>query len=182
MTYAAYLASEQAGEIKHEYLHGQVYAMAGGTPEHAALTSAVITELSVALRGRPCRVYSSDLRVRIDATDLSTYPDVTVVCGSLITAEIDANAATNPTLIVEVLSDSTEAYDRGEKFAHYRQLPSLREVLLISQRERRIESYRKGDDGVWSLREARSGEVLELGALAGVTLDVDLIYGDPLAM
>lgn len=180
MTYAAYLAAEEASDIKHEFLRGEVYAMAGGTPEHAGLSAAATSELILALRGRPCRVYSSDLRVRIDATDLSTYPDITIVCGSLETSEVDKNAATNPLVIVEVLSDSTEAYDRGEKFAHYRRIPSLREYLLISQHKPRIESYRRNAEGVWMLAEAGVGERLTLAALDGVELDVDLIYRDPL--
>jgi Uma2 family endonuclease len=138
MTYAAYLAAEELSETKHEYLCGEVFAMAGGTPEHAALMAAITVELGTALRGRPCRVYSSELRIRIDVTDLSTYPDVSVVRGELKTSSIDRNAITNPILIIEVLSDSTEAYDRGEKFSHYRRLPSLREYLLLSQHQPRI--------------------------------------------
>lgn len=181
MTYAAYLAAEQVSDTKHEYLRGEVYAMAGGTPEHARLQAAVFLELGVALRGRPCQVYGSALRVRVEATDLSTYPDITVVCGSLETSVIDPNAVTNPILIVEVLSDSTEAYDRGEKFAHYRRLPSLRECVLVSQHKPRIESFFKNEQGVWMLNEAGAGGKLKLAALEGVSLDVDLIYRNPLA-
>jgi Uma2 family endonuclease len=135
-----------------------------------------MTELWLAVRGRRCQVFSSDLRVRIDATDLTTYPDVSVVCDALIISKIDPNAITNPILIVEVLSDSTEAYDRGEKFGHYRQLPSLREYLLVSQHKPKLESYRKNEHGIWQLSEAGAGETLTLAALEGVRLDVDLIY------
>lgn len=181
MTYAAYLAAEEVSDTKHEYLRGEVYAMAGGTPEHAGLMAAVLAELVVALRGRPCRAYTSELRVRIEATDLSTYPDITVVCGSLETSVIDRHAATNPILIVEVVSDSTEGYDRGEKFAHYRRIPSLREYVLVSQQKPWIESYFKNEQGVWMLSEAGAGGMLELAALAGVSLDVDRIYRNPLA-
>jgi Uma2 family endonuclease len=187
MTYAQYLEAEQASETKHEFLRGEVYAMAGGSPEHAALAAAIITELGVALRGHPCRVFSSDLRVRVDANDLSTYPDVTVICGTLTRSELDPHAATNPILIVEVLSDSTEAYDRGEKFAHYRRLPSLREYLLVSQREPRLESYRRTATGEWMLSEAGAGQTLTLSSLDGVQLATDLVqlatdlvYSDPL--
>ena len=181
MTYAAYLEAEEASPTKHEYLRGEVYAMAGGTPEHAALMMAVGAELTMALRGRPCRVYASELRIRIEATDLSTYPDVSVVCGPPAISNIDRNAITNPVLIVEVLSDSTEAYDRGEKFGHYRHLPSLREYLLVSQHRPKLESYRKNEQGIWMLSEAGAGETLTLAALEGVRLDVDLIYSDPTA-
>jgi Uma2 family endonuclease len=180
MTYAAYLAAEEVSATKHEYLRGDVYAMAGGTPEHAALMAAATVELGLALRGRPCRLYTSELRVRIEATDLSTYPDISVVCGALETSASDRNAMINPILLVEVLSDSTEAYDRGEKFAHYRRLPSLREYLLLSQHEPRIESFRKNAQGIWMLAEAGPGERLTLAALDDVHLDVDLIYSNPL--
>lgn len=181
MTYEEYLAAERAGSTKHEYLRGEVFAMAGGTPTHAGLAMAVGVALSNGLAGRPYRVFGSDLRVRVDATDLSTYPDLTVVCGRLATAEIDGDAATNPVLIVEVLSDPTEAYDRGEKFAHYRRLPSLREYLLVSQHEPRLEAYAKNEEGAWVLSEAGSGQLLRLRSLEGVELSVDDLYRDPLA-
>jgi Uma2 family endonuclease len=181
MTYAQYLAAEAASDVKHEFLSGEVYAMAGGTPEHAALAAGVIQELGAALRGKPCRVFSSDLRVRIDETNLSTYPDVTVVCGQLERAEVDKDAATNPVLIVEVLSDKSEAYDRGEKFAHYRRLPSLREYLLVSQKEPRLELYRKNEQGQWVLFEAVAGQTLQLASLPDVALATDEVYRNPLA-
>ncbi|MFV8755633.1 Uma2 family endonuclease [Nannocystaceae bacterium ST9] len=181
MSHAAYLEAEQRSDIRHEYLRGEVYAMAGGTPEHSALAMAVGAALTTALAGRRCRVFGSDLRVRIESTDLTTYPDLTVICGSFESSADDPNAATNPILIVEVLSDSTEAYDRGEKFAHYRRLPSLREYVLVSQREPRIEAYRKNAAGEWVLGEAGPGEVLPLASLEGVRLETDVIYRDPLA-
>jgi Uma2 family endonuclease len=181
MSYGEYLAAEATSTVRHEYLRGEIYAMAGGTPSHALLAMAIGSDLRVALAGRPCGVFSSDLRVRIQATDLSTYPDVTVVCGKLEHANEDPHAATNPVLLVEVLSDSTEAYDRGEKFAHYRRLPSLREYVLVSQREPRLEAYYKNADGAWTLAEAGAGQVLELRSLEGVRLDVDALYRDPLA-
>lgn len=177
-TYADYLAAEQASDLRHEYLRGAIIAMAGGTPEHAALALAVGAELRALLRGKPCRVYGPDLRVRIDATDLSTYPDATVVCGTPRFSVMDPHAIVNPALIVEVLSDSTEAYDRGQKFAHYRRLDSLREFLLVSQRETRLELFRRADDGSWRLVEAEKGESLSIDSL-NVTLRTDDVYSDP---
>jgi Uma2 family endonuclease len=121
-TYAEYLGFEASSNVKHEFLDGQIYAMAGGTPEHAALAAAAITLLGPQLRGGECRPYNSDLRVRTP-TGLTTYPDVTVIRGP---SEIDASdslAITNPALIVEVLSRSTEEYDSGDKFEHYRTVP-----------------------------------------------------------
>jgi Uma2 family endonuclease len=153
--------------------------MAGGTPEHGALAAAIMGELRVALRGKPCRVYSSDLRVRIVETDTATYPDATVVCGKLETAVDDRNAVVNPTLLVEVLSDATEAYDRGAKSAHYRRIASLKEYVLVAQDEQRLEVYRRNEHGRWELLEARSGAQIELASI-GVMLDVDAVYENPL--
>src|ERR1700690_3482561 len=112
MTYAEYLAFEEKSDTRHEYIRGEVFAMTGGTPSHAGLAAAVARLIGNALVGKPCRVYSSDLRVRMPATEMATYADVTVVCSKLKTAEDDKNATINPTLVVEVLSPSTEAYDR----------------------------------------------------------------------
>ena len=179
MSYAEYVAAEQASPIRHEYLKGRIFSMAGGTTEHGALAAAITGELRASLRGRPCRVYSSDLRVRILETDLATYPDASVVCGKLETAPDDPNAVANPTLLVEVLSDSTEAYDRGAKAAHYRRIPSLKEYVLVAQDEKRIEVYRRSDRGGWELFEARSGARLELASLS-IELDVDAVYENPL--
>lgn len=180
MTYAEYLAAEEAAEVKHEYVGGDVFAMAGGTPEHGRLAMSFGAELRSLLRDRPCAVFSSDVRIRILATDRSAYPDVSVVCGKRETAIDDPNALTNPIVIVEVLSDSTEADDRGDKFAHYRRVPSLREYVLVSQRARRIEVYRRDGDGEWILSEATSGERAKLPSL-GVEISVDDVYRDPLA-
>ena len=179
MTYAQYLELERTSEVKHEYLRGEIFAMAGGSPEHARLAANVIGDLRAALRGRPCAVFTSDARVRIEVTDRATYPDVTVVCGRLEHAPDDPDSITNPVVIVEVLSDATEADDRGEKFAHYRRLASLQEYLLVSQRARRLEVYRRRDDR-WVLDEAGAGETLHLDSI-DVALAVDEIYRDPLA-
>lgn len=179
MTYAEYLAAEAKSEVRHEYLNGEVWEMAGGTPEHSALAAAVIREIGASLRGKPCRTFTSDLRVRILDTGLSTYPDVSVVCGQLETAPEDKDAITNPVVLVEVLSEATEAYDRGAKWAHYRRIPSLREYVLVSQAEALVEVYRRAESGRWELLEARSGETIELASL-GIQLDVAAIYANPL--
>ena len=179
MSYSEYLAEEAKGDGRHEFLDGDVFAMAGGTPEHAALAVAVLGEIRNALRGKPCRVYSSDLRVRIEATQLTTYPDGSVVCGQLETSAADPNAITNPVLLVEVLSESTEAYDRGAKAAHYRRIPSLREYVLVAQHEPLIEVYRRNEAGRFELIEARPGERVELASV-GATIDVSAVYDDPL--
>jgi Uma2 family endonuclease len=183
LSYPEYLSLEAASDTKHEYLDGEVFAMAGGTITHGALAGAVITALSNALRDRACRVLSSDVRIRSKATGLATYPDVTVVCQKIEVDADDANGVLNPTVIVEVLSDSTEAYDRGAKAAHYRRIPSLREYVLVSQREPLIEVYRRNERGNWELFvEARAGDVAQLTSCGPpIALDIDAIYRDPLS-
>jgi Uma2 family endonuclease len=150
--------------------------MAGGTPEHAALAGAAIVLLGAQLRSGPCRLYPSDLRVRVLASDLSTYPDVTVICGPLERASDDPDAIVNPTLLIEVLSPSTEDYDRGEKREHYQRILSLREILLIASDRPRIERWRRTADG-WSLDVAREGGVLELASV-GAALSLNDLYDE----
>lgn len=179
MTHAEYLAREATSDVKHEFIAGEVFAMAGGTVEHGATASAMITALSNALTGRPCRVLNSDVRVRVTSTASSFYPDVSVVCGTLETAPDDPHAVTNPVLLVEVLSNSTEADDRGAKAAHYRRLDSLREYVLVSQTERRVEVQRRNERGVWELHFFGPGEHVELTSL-GARVSVDALYANPL--
>jgi Uma2 family endonuclease len=180
MSYAEYLVAEAKSDVRHEFLDGEVFAMAGGTPEHAALAVAISGDLRVALRGKPCRVYSSDLRVRIEATGLTTYPDVSVVCGKLEISAQDPHAIVNPVVLIEVLSESSESYDRGAKAAHYRRIPSLREYVLVAQHEPLVEVYRRNEHGRFELFEARPGEPLELSSV-GAALDVRALYENPLA-
>lgn len=184
MSYAEYREAEPSASIKHEYLHGEVVAMTGGTPEHGALSARIIDLLTAALADRPCRVFSSDVRIRIEATDLATdvatYPDASVVCDQLRTAADDPHAITNPVLVVEVLSDSTEGYDRGQKASCYRRLPSLRAYLLVWQHEPRLELQLRRDDGTWSLLEVGPGQSLSIEPLE-ISLQVDDVYVDPLA-
>lgn len=174
-----YLDIEEGSAVKHEYFDGEIYAMAGGTPEHAALAVAVSTALLTQLRGRGCRVYSSDLRIRILATGLASYPDVSVVCGPVHNDPDSPTTVTNPTLIVEVLSDGTEEYDRGEKFEHYKQIESLEEYVLVSHREPSIEVHRRDEHGRWEHSKTGTGTV----ALRSVdaTLVVEDIYRDATA-
>ncbi len=174
MTYAEYLAFEEASETKHEYVNGEVYAMAGGSPEHARLASKLGHLVRVALGERPCETYSADLRIRVEATKRSAYPDLSVVCGALETSPLDADAVTNPTVLIEVLSPSTETTDRIEKWAHYRRIPSLRAYVLVSQSEQRIEAYRR-DGTRWIYEEAGPGETLRIGGIE-VDVAVDALY------
>lgn len=178
-TYADYLAVLEMSTVKLEYCEGEIYAMAGGTPCHADLAAAMIQILSNALQGR-CRVSTSDLKVRIEATGLSTFPDVTVVCGERRVASIDRHAVTNPSLLVEVASKSTEDYDRGEKLSHYQQCPSLHAVLLVSPTRQQVTLVSR-DGANWETHEYGAGQRVEVAALslafavdelyAGITLD-----------
>ena len=178
-SYDDYLRSLEGSELKLEFCDGVIYAMAGGTPAHAQLSASAIVVLGRVLP-RSCRLATSDLKVRIEASDLSTFPDVSVVCGPTVASPLDANAITNPTVLVEITSKSTEDYDRGDKLSHYKQLPSLQVVLIVSHRAHRVTRIARGPGG-WEEQEFRGGEqvVLETPAISfavddlyeGITLD-----------
>jgi Uma2 family endonuclease len=156
-TYEDYLAFEGASLTKHEYCDGEIYAMAGGTIEHGALMTAAAVSLRQQLPST-CYVLSSDVRIRIQASDLSTYPDVSVVCGQPERDARDATAMTNPTVVVEVTSPSSKDYDQGEKLSHYKQLPSLRAVLIIAFETKKITVVERSPAG-WMRTEFRGGEI-----------------------
>ena len=175
-SFADYLAVEEISVVKHEFLGGEIYAMAGGSPLHAALSAAMVGRLLEAARGGPCRVFSSDLRIRVLATGLASYPDAAVVCGPLEHHPDSADTVTNPVLLVEVLSDSTEEYDLGEKFEHYTRIASLQEVVYVWQNERHIEVRRRVNDG-WISSAAGSAGMVRMESL-GCALDVDALYNE----
>ncbi len=176
---ADYVRTEEYANLKHEFLDGQICAMAGGTLEHAAMASLVNAALVTQLAGRPCQVYTSDARVRVVATGLDTYPDVSVVCGPVERDAEDRNAMTNPILLVEVTGDSSEDYDRGDKLDQYKRIPSLREVVIVSHREPVIDVFRRGADGVWSKAvEARAGARVQLASVP-CELEVDAVFRAP---
>lgn len=159
-TYDEYLRALEASQIKLEYVEGEIYAMAGGTPSHAQLGARAIALLQRSLPAG-CTVFSSDLKILVEHSDLATFPDLSVVCGPLQTSARDRNAATNPTLLVEVTSPSTENYDRTEKLRSYKQLSALRVVLLVSHRARRVTIVERTEAG-WAERDVRGGEVVTL--------------------
>jgi Uma2 family endonuclease len=175
--YEDYLEAEQASTIKHEWLDGAIYAMAGGTLEHNRLAGNVHTALRTALA--KCEVFQADAMIYVRATHLSTYADVTVVRGPIESQKVErkgrviGEALLNPVLIVEVLSDSTADYDRGEKFAHYMRLPSLREFLLVAQDAPKLEVFRRPERGRWVHEHAGVGERLQI---LGFAMSVDDIY------
>ena len=148
--------------------------MAGGSPEHAALAGRLALYLGRAVAGRPCEVFTSDLRVRISETGLATYPDLTVVCGAWSRGPEDAHTLTNPVVLVEVLCASTAAYDRGEKLAHYQRIASLQEVLLVAHDRARLELWRR-DGERWQLIVAKHADELELASIPAC-VPVDALY------
>ena len=175
-TYADYVALEMFSTSKHEFLDGEIYAMVAGSEEHSALSAAMIHALGNAAGDRSCRVHTSDLRIYVESVGLATFPDCSVICGPLLQHEPSPKAtALNPTVLVEVTSDSSEDYDRGLKLEYYRTIPTLREYTIVSHRERRIVVETRGNDGAWATRVAAKGERIEVSSL-DAELVVDEIY------
>jgi Uma2 family endonuclease len=175
-TYADYVALEMISTDKHEFLEGEIYAMAGGSEEHSALAAATVHALVNAVGDRPCRVHTSDLRLYVEAVGLATFPDASVICGALRQHEPSPTAtALNPSILVEVTSDSSEEYDAGPKLEYYRTIPSLREYVIVSHRERKIAVHTRGATGAWTTQSAASGQRIALASL-GADLNVDEIY------
>jgi Uma2 family endonuclease len=164
-TPAEYLARERPSAARHEYLDGSIFEMAGASREHNLITTNLSREISSQLRDQPCEVYASEMRVCIEPTGLYTYPDVVIVCGAPRFQDGELDTLLNPTVLVEVLSPSTEAYDRGLKFGHYRRLASLREYVLVAQDRFLVERFtRQGEE--WLLSELNSPEdVLRLASI-----------------
>jgi Uma2 family endonuclease len=152
-TVEEYLEFERASEFKHEYYQGEIFAMGGASYAHGQLISNVISLLGAHFKGGPCQALPSDLRVKVDRTGLYTYPDIVVVCGDPVFEDDVFDTLLNPKVIFEVLSDSTEAYDRGDKFAQYRTIKSLEQYVLVSQRDYHIAVFTKRD-GNWGFTEA----------------------------
>jgi Uma2 family endonuclease len=176
LTEAEYLALERAASFKSEFFHGQMFAMAGGSPMHSLIAANLIRELGTKLKGSPCKAFTSDLRLQVQDSGLYTYPDVSVVCGALAFVPGTDDTVVNPTLLVEVLSDTTEAYDRGEKFRHYQLMPSLKEYLLASQRQPRLEHFLRRSNNEWALRTAEGMDAtLTLPSLE-ITLELHEVF------
>lgn len=167
---------EEESSTRHEFLAGEIVAMAGGTPEHAAMAAEIIGQLREQLRGSRCRVFTSDLGVRVMQTGLATYPDASVVYGPTVRDPDKKTNVTNPRVLVEVTSDGTEDYDRGEKLANYQQIPTLDAVVIVSHREPRIEVWsREPGAEPWRHSEVGSGGEAPLPALS-CRLNVDAVW------
>jgi len=174
LSYAEYLEREAQSEIRHEFFDGEIFAMAGGTPEHSRLATVIGAALESQRGDRPCVPFNADLHVRT-ASGYGAYPDDVVVCGKLERAPDAERSIVNPTLIVEVLSERTESFDREGKFKHYRSSPSVQEYVLVSYREPLIESHVRNADGSWNTTFAGPGETLVLRSI-DARLEVDAVY------
>ncbi len=171
-----YLARERHAPTKSEFYRGEIFAMAGASREHNLIVSNLVATIHAALRDRPCEVYPSDMRVKVQASGLYTYPDVSIVCSEPQFEDAFVDTLLNPLVLLEVLSESTEAYDRGAKAAQYRQLPSLRELVLIASDAMQVERYSRDDQDQWVLWEtANRDESLHLLAV-DITIPVSEIY------
>lgn len=167
---------DRAAEFRSEFLDGEMFAMSGGCARHAFLQVNVLVEMHAALRGGECRVCGSDFRVRVSTTGMYTYPDLVVICGKLLLADAQQDILLNPAVIFEILSPSTEKYDRGLKFQHYRTIESLREYVLVDQDQVRIEQYARQPDNTWTFRDYQGLTAeLRLDSI-GVSLPLQRIY------
>ncbi len=178
LTAAEYLEIERKAEFKSEFFDGEMFAMSGGTYRHSRLKTKLIAALDRRLAGKRCRPTDSDMRVRVSDTGLYTYPDASVVCGRPVFDDVQTDVLLNPTVIFEVLSESTASYDRGKKFWHYRHIPSLNDYVLVSQDEPVIDHYSRQTGGGWLLQtvEGASG-VLKLPSIE-CELPLVEIYAD----
>lgn len=173
-TYADYVALEMDSSSRHEFLDGEIYAMAGGSEEHSALSAAIVHALVNAVGSRPCRVHTSDLRIYVEAVGLATFPDASVICGPLRQHGPSPEAtALNPMMLVEVTSDSSEDYDTSTKLEAYLTIPTLREYVVVSHRERRITVHGRPAEGEWSMRVAINGGRIDIPSL-----DAELVVDD----
>lgn len=172
----AYLAFERSSLVKHEYYRGRTYAMTGAKEAHNIITSNTLASLHTQLRRMPCLVYPSDMRIKVLQTGLNTYPDITVVCGQAQFTDTVRDTLVNPTVIVEVLSASTERYDRGLKFYNYRTIETLQDYILISQTTHRVEHYTRQDHGLWLLQEFASLDDTVMLRSINCTLLLEDIY------
>jgi len=174
MTEAEYLALEQNSEVRHEYIQGEIVAMAGASQNHVDITVTLSFLIYSHLRDKGCRLYNGDMRVKIEKANIQTYPDLSVVCGDIQLTEDSPPAILNPSLIIEVLSPSTESYDRGKKFSFYRQLATLQEYVLVSQDDAHIERFVRKSEDRWELSEAQGFDA----SITLSTIDCPLFLAD----
>ncbi len=172
LTVEEYLRWEKESVEKNEYYRGEIFAMAGAGARHNIIAVNMLREISLALKGKPCRPYGSDLRVHIPENTLFTYPDISIICGDIIPSKEDTDTAILPAVIIEILSPSTKQYDRGEKFKLYREIPSLKEYIMVDAESIFIESFSINSSSHWELTEYKNTEgslpILSVGLLLAI--------------
>lgn len=177
-TMQEYLAMEKASDVKHEFYKGEIFAMSGAGARHNIISVNLTVALHKQLEGKPCRPYGSDMRIHIPENTLYTYPDISIICGDIISADDDADTATQPTVIIEILSPSTKSYDRGDKFKLYRAIPALREYILVDAESINVECFSLNDEFIWELREYKNlEESLSIKSMEAV-IALEEIYKD----
>lgn len=172
ITPEVYLSKEREADFKSEYYRGEVFAMSGGSPRHSLIAANFIREAGNGLKDKPCSVFTGDLRVKVSPSGLYSYPDASIVCGDLEFDDDKKDTVTNPTVLVEVLSESTERYDRGAKSRLYRELPSLRELLLVDQKASLVQQFIRQENGGWLLFEKT--DLAELVKLDSIDIEIPL--------
>jgi len=176
ITEEEYLEFERNSEIKHEYYDGEIFATSGASEAHNLIVANLIAILGLHLKKKPCRVYPSYMRLKIEKTKVYAYPDVMIVCGHDKFADNKEDMLLNPDVIIEVLSDSTESYDRGKKFGHYRKIVSLKEYVLISQNVPKIEKFVRTENYLW-IFSATDERITDMSLESvGCTLNLDEVY------
>jgi Uma2 family endonuclease len=170
-----YLAVEEASTIKHEYYDGEIFAMAGSSLAHNHITANILTFLRTGLRERECSAFGSDLRLRTPG-GLFAYPDVMVICGQVELTHGRPDTVTNPIILVEVLSQATRDYDRGDKFGHYREIPTLREFLLVEQDRLFVEHFQLGSNKVWTPTPAQAWDEAVMLSSINLSLPLSEVY------
>jgi len=175
-TLGQYLEHELKTGEKHEYYRGEIFAMVGGTPRHSLIATNFLRESSESLKDKPCVAYNGDLRIMVDPAGLYTYPDASIICGELEIDPDTPNTVKNPSVLVEVLSESTEAYDRGDKSAFYRSIPSLKVLVLIAQSHSHVECFTRQATGGWLLTEFRSLSDSLILEPVGISIPLAEIY------
>jgi len=175
LTSAEYLEVERKAVFRSEFFLGQMVAMAGGSARHSRIKTNLLSQLNILLKGQDCVTYDGDLRIKCP-TGLYTYPDASVICSGLVFEDDREDTVLNPRLVVEVLSRSTEAYDRGKKFDHYRTIPSLQEYVLVSQEEPMIQWFFRNDDNTWTMNAVSSRDQSANLLSVGIKLSLADVY------
>ena len=171
-----YLQMEKASVEKHEYYKGEIFAMAGAGARHNLLSTNILGNLFIALKGTNCRPYGSDMRIHIPENTLFTYPDISIICGDIISSEEDEDTATQPSVIIEILSPSTKNYDRGVKFMLYRAIPTLKEYILVDAESIHVEHFVINKEGLWQLEEHNRLEEKIMVQILNIQLQLADLY------